>query len=137
MLRILPVIPAMTQEQGGTSACVAGLARYEAEDGHQVTVLTTNQGERKGETPIDLNGAVDVRRLRVLGPDRRAYAPEFRKAVRRQIGKSSGGCDGAQHPRNAPPLQPASLAMEKASLSRPLGPDDPPRQHLLALHFTK
>jgi glycosyltransferase involved in cell wall biosynthesis len=87
VLRILHVIPSLTEEQGGTSACVAGLARFQAQGGHRVTILSTDQGARRGEKPIELNGTVEVLRLPVRGPDRRAFSPQFRGEVRRQLGE--------------------------------------------------
>jgi glycosyltransferase involved in cell wall biosynthesis len=84
-MNILHVIPGLTWERGGPSTCVQGLAHWQAEAGHRVVVLTTDQGVRHGEQPVELRAAVEVQRLRVLGPDHLAYAPGLARAVRAQL----------------------------------------------------
>jgi glycosyltransferase involved in cell wall biosynthesis len=61
---------------------VEALARNQVRAGHAVTVLTTDQGVRKGEHVADLCDGVNVQRLRTLGPDRLAYTPGFAAAAR-------------------------------------------------------
>ncbi len=81
-MRILHVIPGLTRERGGPTAVVQALSRHQAAAGHDVTVLTTDQGARNGETAADLAPSVRLERHPVRGPDRLAYAPTFRAAVR-------------------------------------------------------
>jgi len=64
---------------------VAALARQQVAGGHNVRILTTDQGERSGEEPLVVAG-VDVERLAVIGPDRPAWSPGFPMAVRRRLG---------------------------------------------------
>ena len=81
-MKILHVIPGLTRERGGPPAVVQALARHQAEAGHDVAVLTTDQGVRRGERPLELARRVHVVRLPVRGPDRLAYAPGLRAAAR-------------------------------------------------------
>jgi glycosyltransferase involved in cell wall biosynthesis len=81
-MRILHIIPGLTWERGGPSAVVEALARHQAAAGHQVAVLSTDQGERHGERAIELPAGVLVERHRVRGPDRLSYAPGFARASR-------------------------------------------------------
>jgi glycosyltransferase involved in cell wall biosynthesis len=64
---------------------VRALASHQAESGHQVTVLTTDQGARHWELPVELADGVAVERLKVRGPDRLAYAPGFAAALRARL----------------------------------------------------
>lgn len=84
-MRILHVIPGLTVERGGPSAVLHALARHQTALGHQVAVLTTEQGQRAGETPLTLGDAAAVETVPVVGPDFVAYAPDFRDAVRRHL----------------------------------------------------
>jgi glycosyltransferase involved in cell wall biosynthesis len=88
-MRILHVIPGLTRERGGPTAVVQALARHQAAAGHDVIVLTTDQGARNGEHAAELAPAVRLERHCVRGPDRLAYAPGFRAAVRGHV----HGCD--------------------------------------------
>src|SRR5436190_212767 len=81
-MRILHVIPGLTHERGGPSTVLQALAGQQAEAGHRVAVLTTDQGARHGERPVELHPLVAVERMRVRGPDRLAYAPGFAAAAR-------------------------------------------------------
>jgi glycosyltransferase involved in cell wall biosynthesis len=81
-MRILHVIPGLTVERGGPSTVLDAMTRYQAQSGHSVTVLTTDQGLRYGEQPLELDSHVTVRRCAVRGPDRVAYAPGFGGAAR-------------------------------------------------------
>ena len=74
-MRILHVIPGLTRERGGPTTVVRALAAHQAEAGHAVTVLTTDQGLRHGEQRVALHPAVAVEQLRVCGPDRVAFVP--------------------------------------------------------------
>jgi glycosyltransferase involved in cell wall biosynthesis len=80
-MKILHVIPGLTWERGGPSAVVRALAEHQAKAGHQVSLLTTDQGERHGERRVDLAEFVEVERHVVWGSDRVAYAPGFARAV--------------------------------------------------------
>jgi glycosyltransferase involved in cell wall biosynthesis len=84
-MRVLHVIPGLTRERGGPTVVLQALTRHQAGAGHAVTVLTTDQGARTGETPVELDGAVEVERLAVVGPNRLAYAPGFAAAMRRRL----------------------------------------------------
>ncbi len=84
-MRIVHVIPGLTLERGGPATSVQALTRHQAAAGHAVTVLTTDQGVRHGETPTPLAPGVACRRTRVIGPDRLAYAPGFAAACREAI----------------------------------------------------
>jgi glycosyltransferase involved in cell wall biosynthesis len=84
-VRILHVIPGLTQERGGPSTCVAAVTRHQSAAGHAVTVLTTDQGLRHGERETTLSPTVRLERCRVVGPDRVAYAPRFAGLVRSLI----------------------------------------------------
>jgi glycosyltransferase involved in cell wall biosynthesis len=64
---------------------VQALVHYQAESGHRVTVLTTDQGARNGEQPVELSAAVTVERFSVHGPDRIAYAPRFTRVVKERL----------------------------------------------------
>src|SRR5260370_28667590 len=81
-MRILHVIPGLTRERGGPTAVVQALSRHQAEAGHDVTVLTTDQGARNGEHSADVAPAVRLEWHSGRGPDRLAFAPTFRAAVR-------------------------------------------------------
>jgi glycosyltransferase involved in cell wall biosynthesis len=87
-MKILHVIPGLTWERGGPSVIVEALARHQAKAGHSVAVLTTDQGFKKGEQPVRLAENVDTQQVRVLGPDRFAYAPAFRREARARIRES-------------------------------------------------
>jgi glycosyltransferase involved in cell wall biosynthesis len=87
-MNILHVIPGLTWERGGPSVVVEALARHQAKAGHRVTVLTTDQGFKKGEQPVRLAENVDTEQVKVLGPDRFAYAPALRRVVRARIRQS-------------------------------------------------
>ena len=78
-MRIVHVIPGLTVERGGPSTVVEALTKCQANDGHQVTVLTTDQGARYGERPVELADGVSVRKFNVVGPDRIAYAPRLKR----------------------------------------------------------
>jgi glycosyltransferase involved in cell wall biosynthesis len=84
-LRILHVIPGLTRERGGPTACVRALARHQAAAGHRVTVLTTDQGARHGEQREELSAGVALASAAVRGPDRLAYAPDFAALVRQHV----------------------------------------------------
>lgn len=84
-MRILHIIPGLTCERGGPTVVVQALSRHQAAAGHDVTVLTTDQGVRNGEHAAALVLAVRLERHHVRGPDRLAYAPTFRAAVRAQL----------------------------------------------------
>ncbi len=84
-MHILHVIPGLTRERGGTTAVVQALSHHQAAAGHDVLVLTTDQGARNGEHPAELAPAVRFESHRVRGPDRIAYAPTFRAAVRERL----------------------------------------------------
>jgi glycosyltransferase involved in cell wall biosynthesis len=84
-MRILHVIPGLAWERGGPSAVVHALARAQVEAGHQVAVLTTDQGVRRGQRPVDLGEGVTVDRLKVVGTDRLAYAPGFARVARERL----------------------------------------------------
>jgi glycosyltransferase involved in cell wall biosynthesis len=86
-MNILHVIPGLTWENGGPSAVVKALASHQAQAGHQVSVLTTNLGERRGWQPVILPECVAVERLAVYGSDRLAYAPKFVATVRAHLRK--------------------------------------------------
>jgi glycosyltransferase involved in cell wall biosynthesis len=84
-MNILHVIPGLTWERGGPSTVVHALAGHQAEAGHRVCILTTDQGARHGERPVELPGSVEVERRRVWGLDRVAYAPGFARAIRERL----------------------------------------------------
>lgn len=84
-MKILHVIPGLTQERGGPTAVIQALVRAQAEANHRVTVLTTDQGARHGETAVTLHPDAELVRLAVRGPDRLAYAPRFTEVVRSQL----------------------------------------------------
>src|SRR5260370_41024608 len=84
-MNILHVIPGLAWERGGPSAVVKALTSHQAAAGHCVTVLTTDQGIRNGEQPIELPEAVELIRLKVYGPDRVAYTPGFASLVRSRL----------------------------------------------------
>ena len=84
-MKILHVIPGLAWERGGPSAVIRALVGHQARRGHQVSVLTTDQGVRHGQTPMNLPPAVALDQLRVLGPDRVAYSPGFARAVRSRL----------------------------------------------------
>jgi glycosyltransferase involved in cell wall biosynthesis len=84
-MKILHVIPSLAWERGGPSAVVRALTRHQAEDGHRVSILTTDQGVRRGQKPIDLGPSVSIRQLKVFGPDRVAFAPGFAQAARAEL----------------------------------------------------
>jgi glycosyltransferase involved in cell wall biosynthesis len=81
-MNILHVIPGLTWQRGGPSTVVHALASHQAEAGHRVCILTTDQGARHGERPVEIPESVIVERLHVWGPDRVAYASGFARAVR-------------------------------------------------------
>jgi glycosyltransferase involved in cell wall biosynthesis len=81
-MRILHVIPGLTRERGGPTVVVQALTRHQSAAGHDVTVLTTDQGERHGENATGLDANVRVERFSVRGPDRLSYSPDFAGAAR-------------------------------------------------------
>jgi glycosyltransferase involved in cell wall biosynthesis len=87
-LHILHVIPGLTRERGGPTTCVQALARHQVQAGHQVTVLTTDQGARHGEQLAELAAGVALVSAAVRGPDRLAYTPGFTALIRRHIAAS-------------------------------------------------
>jgi glycosyltransferase involved in cell wall biosynthesis len=84
-MNILHVIPGLTLERGGPATSVQALVRHQAVAGHRVHVLTTDQGERHGETPLPLAEGVRLHRVSVFGPDRLAFAPRFAGACRESL----------------------------------------------------
>jgi glycosyltransferase involved in cell wall biosynthesis len=84
-MNILHIIPGLTWERGGPSAVVRALAEHQAKAGHRVSLLTTDQGERHGERPVELAELVEVERHAVWGSDRVAYAPGFASAVKSRL----------------------------------------------------
>jgi glycosyltransferase involved in cell wall biosynthesis len=64
------------------------LVRQQVQAGHEVVVLTTDQGARRGETPVELVAGAGVESLSVTGPDRLAYAPRFAQAVKTHLQQS-------------------------------------------------
>jgi glycosyltransferase involved in cell wall biosynthesis len=84
-VKVLHVIPGLTHERGGPSVVLHALVRHQSARGHQVAVLTTDQGARHGERPVELPEGVLVERLAVRGPDRLAYAPGFTRALRHHL----------------------------------------------------
>jgi glycosyltransferase involved in cell wall biosynthesis len=84
-MNIVHVIPGITHERGGPPAVLQALVRHQADAGHSVTVLTTDQGQRRGEGPVELDRRVRVARGSVWGPDRIAYAPAFPALLRRHL----------------------------------------------------
>jgi glycosyltransferase involved in cell wall biosynthesis len=84
-MKILHVIPGLTIERGGPTAVIQALTRCQAAAGHTVAVLTTDQGARNGEQAATVAGIVELERVRVRGPDRIAYAPGFRIALRGRL----------------------------------------------------
>jgi glycosyltransferase involved in cell wall biosynthesis len=88
LMRILHVIPGLTRERGGPSAVIEALTRHQATAGHSVAVLTTDQGQRHGEQPTELDSRVHLERARVRGPDRVAYAPRLAGIARRLVHES-------------------------------------------------
>src|SRR5262249_49736972 len=71
-----------TRERGGPTAVVEALVREQVRAGHRVTVLTTDQGVRRGETPVILCPGAELVQARVNGPDRLAYAPRLGERLR-------------------------------------------------------
>lgn len=88
-MHILHVIPGLTVERGGPSTVVRMLANRQARAGLKVSLLTTDQGERAGEHPLELDAGILHTRVNVKGSDRLAYAPGFAKEMRQQL----SGCD--------------------------------------------
>lgn len=84
-MRILHVIPGLTVERGGPSTVLAAVARHQVLAGHSVSVLTTDQGARHGERPLELEKSIAVERCAVSGPDRVSYSPGFRAAARQFV----------------------------------------------------
>src|SRR5579862_3286360 len=87
-MKIVHVIPGLTRERGGPTAVVEALTQHQSVAGHEVVVLTTDQGARHGEHAVELAPDVQLERYAVFGPDRLAFAPKFRAAVRRQVRQS-------------------------------------------------
>jgi glycosyltransferase involved in cell wall biosynthesis len=81
-MRILHVIPSIGRERGGPTAVIQALARHQVAAGHRVTIATTDQGTRHGESRVPLPGGVAIEMSRVVGPDRIAYAPRFALRLR-------------------------------------------------------
>src|SRR5258708_15250055 len=90
-MRLLHVTHGLTRERGGPTAVGQALSRHQAEAGHDVTVLTTDQGARNGEHSADVAPAVRLEWHRVRGPDRLAFAPTFRAAVRGHLRRGDLG----------------------------------------------
>src|SRR5438132_13191608 len=84
-MRILHIIPGLTRDRGGPTAVVQALVRRQAEAGHSVSVLTTDQGVSNGEQSIRLSEMVDVEAVRVRGSARVAYAPEFARTAKARL----------------------------------------------------
>src|SRR5690242_8461072 len=84
-MRILHIIPGLTRERGGPTAVVEALVRHQAEAGHSVSVLTTDQGVRNGEHLVRLPEIVDQETVTMRGSSRLAYAPGFVHAVRARL----------------------------------------------------
>lgn len=84
-MKILHVIPGLTYERGGPSTVVCALARHQADAGHDVAVVYTDQGTRSGEKPIALPTGVSSGWTRVVGPDRLAFSPRFAGLVREHL----------------------------------------------------
>ena len=84
-MNILHIIPGLTRERGGPTAVVQALVRHQIAAGHAVTVLTTDQGLRHGETEAGLDAQARLDRVTVRGPDRLAYAPAWCGAVREHL----------------------------------------------------
>jgi glycosyltransferase involved in cell wall biosynthesis len=84
-MNILHVIPGLTWERGGPTAVVKALAHHQSRAGHRITVLSTDQGARNGEHPVELSPGVTVIRLKVYGPDRLAYTLGFARLVRSHL----------------------------------------------------
>lgn len=89
-MKIVHVIPGLTRERGGPPLVVQALVRHQVEAGHRVAVVTTDQGLRNGEHDIELHPGALLVRVAVRGPDRLAYAPQFRSVIRDQL----RSCDG-------------------------------------------
>lgn len=87
-MRVLHVIPGLTNERGGPSAVVDFLTRQLTRLGIETTVLTTNQGLRNGEHSTPLHPSVRRIDTSVVGPDRVAFAPSFRSLLRTELKKS-------------------------------------------------
>src|SRR5262249_26528536 len=84
-MRILHTIPGLTRERGGPTAVVQALTRCQAAAGHSVSVRPTDQGVSNGEQPMRLSEGIDLEIVRVRGPTRLAYAPDFACAVKRRL----------------------------------------------------
>jgi glycosyltransferase involved in cell wall biosynthesis len=84
-MHLLHIIPGLTHERGGPTGVLCALVRHQSAAGHKVTVLTTDQGARRGEQLAQTAAGVVVERLAVRGPDRLAYAPGFGKALGRLL----------------------------------------------------
>lgn len=84
-MKILHVIPGLTYERGGPSTVVRALARHQADAGHDVSVVYTDQGARSGEKPITLPAGVSSARTGVWGPNRLALAPRFAGLIREHL----------------------------------------------------
>lgn len=76
-MRILHVIPGLTAERGGPSTVLHALCRHQLAAGQEISVLSTDQGARSGETPMPLPTGIEHSVCRVVGPDRIAYAPKL------------------------------------------------------------
>lgn len=59
------------------------MTRAQLRRGHEVQVLTTDQGESRGEHPAKFDDRVDIVKRAMLGPDTAGFAPAFRATARR------------------------------------------------------
>lgn len=84
-MRILHVIPALTEQRGGPSTVVCALAKHQALAGHEVSIFTTDLGLRSGEKLTEIPRGVELEISKVYGTDRFAYAPAFRRALRAKL----------------------------------------------------
>lgn len=85
-MRILHVIPGLTWERGGPSTVLHALASYQAADGHEVSVVATDQWARHGEQLVELPEGVHFHQAKVWGPDRLSFAPGIVEQLRRSLG---------------------------------------------------
>lgn len=84
-MKLLQLVPGLTDERGGVSAVVKSLSAELANRGHEVTVLTTDQGTRAGERKTTLESRVRRVTVPVIGPDRLALSPGFARACRLEL----------------------------------------------------
>jgi glycosyltransferase involved in cell wall biosynthesis len=84
-MKVLHVVPALTLERGGPTTVICALARHQVAAGHDVHVLFTDQGARRGEHLPTLATGVNADRATVWGPDRLGFAPRFTALLRRRL----------------------------------------------------